>query len=133
MKNPYQSVLNKYKSIELHSRVETASPHELIELLLQGARSHIATAQGNIQRNQIKEKGENIGKALTIVEGLKSSLNHELGGEIAINLQKLYDYIQIILTKANLKNDEDLLAQSNVLLSQVHHAWQAINSNGQEV
>lgn len=127
MKNPYDQVSNQYKSIELQSRIDTASPHELIELLLQGARSHIATAQGNIQRNQIKDKGEHIGKAISIVEGLKSSLNQDQGGEIAVNLLKLYDYIQHILLKANLTNDEDLLAQSNMLLAEVHQAWQAIN------
>lgn len=129
MRNPYQHVANQYKSIELQTRIDTASPHELIELLLQGARSHIATALGNIQRNQIREKGEHISKALSIVEGLKASLNHEQGGEIASNLLKLYEYIQHILVKANLHNDVDLLAQSNVLLSEVHQAWQAINAN----
>lgn len=128
-KNPYQQVANQYKSIELESRIENASPHELIELLLQGARSHIATAQGHIQRNQIKEKGEHIGKALSIVEGLKHSLNHNEGGQVAESLQKLYDYVQFILFKANLNNDEDLLAQANKLLSEVHLAWQAINTN----
>lgn len=132
MKNPYAQVSNQYKSIELQTRVDTASPHELIELLLQGARSHIATAQGNIQRNQIKDKGEHIGKAISIVEGLKSSLNHEQGGEIALNLLKLYDYIQVILLKANLNNDEDLLAQSNMLLSEIHQAWQAINNSSDQ-
>jgi len=131
MKNPYQNASKQYKSIELQTRIDTASPHELIELLLQGARSHIVTAQGNIQRDQIKEKGEHIGRALSIIEGLKSSLNHDQGGEIATNLLKLYDYVQHILLKANLNNDEDLLAQSNLLLAQVHQAWQSINSSSE--
>ncbi|HAT8178780.1 TPA: flagellar export chaperone FliS [Legionella pneumophila] len=129
MKNLYSQISSQYKAIELQTRIETATPHELIDLLLQGARSHIATAQGNIQRNQIKEKGEHISKAISIIEGLKMSLNHDKGGEIAKNLLQLYDYIQQILLKANLKNDEDLLAQSNMLLAEVHQAWQAINSN----
>ncbi len=129
MKNLYSQISSQYKAIELQTRIETASPHELIDLLLQGARSHIATAQGNIQRNQIKEKGEHIGKAISIIEGLKMSLNHDKGGEIAENLLQLYDYVQQILLKANLKNDEDLLAQSNMLLAEVHQAWQAINCN----
>ncbi|BCZ96945.1 TPA: flagellar export chaperone FliS [Legionella pneumophila] len=128
MKNLYSQISSQYKAIELQTRIETASPHELIDLLIQGARSHIATAQGNIQRNQIKEKGEHIGKAISIIEGLKMSLNHDKGGEIAENLLQLYDYVQQILLKANLKNDEDLLAQSNMLLAEVHQAWQAINS-----
>lgn len=133
MKNSYNHIQNQYKSIELQTRIDAASPHELIELLLQGARSHIATAQGNIQRNQIKEKGEHLGKALSIIEGLKMSLNQEQGGEIAINLLRLYDYIQSIITKANLQNDEDLLAQSNVLLAEVHQAWQSITPGSSAV
>lgn len=131
MKNPYQNVLNQYKSIELQTRIDTASPHELIELLLQGARSHIATAQGNIQRKQIKEKGEHLSKAINIIEGLKSCLNHEQGGEIAGNLQQLYDYLQHLLLKANLNNDEELLVQSNQILAEVHQAWQSINTNNE--
>ncbi|KTD82359.1 flagellar export chaperone FliS [Legionella waltersii] len=132
MKNPYLEASNQYKSIELQTRIETASPHELIELLLQGARSHIATAQGSIQRNQVKEKGEHIGKAISIIEGLKISLNHEKGAEISTNLEQLYDYIQHILLKANLNNDPDLLAQANILLAEVHQAWQAINTQREE-
>lgn len=126
MKNPYQSAVNQYKNIDLQARIETASPHELINLLLQGARTHIATAQGNIQRQQITEKGEHIGKALSIIEGLKSSLDQELGGEIALNLEQLYDYIQQILLKANMENNADLLAEANQLLAEIHGAWQGI-------
>lgn len=131
MKNQYQNISNQYKSIELQTSIESASPHELIALLLQGARSQIATAQGHIQRQQTKEKGEHIGKALSIIEGLKMSLNPEQGGEIAVNLLQLYDYIQHILLKANLNNDEHLLVQANALLAEVHLAWQAIERNSE--
>ncbi|CEK10878.1 flagellar export chaperone FliS [Legionella hackeliae] len=129
MKIPYQQALEQYKSIELQTRIETASPHELIHLLLQGARSHIATAQGNIQRNEISEKGEHIGKSISIVEGLRTSLDHENGGEIAANLDRLYEYIQRILLKANLDNDVNLLIQANTLLADIHQAWQEIRDN----
>lgn len=126
MKNPYQQAIQQYKSIELQTRIESATPHQLIDLLLQGARSHIAAAQGNIQRQQVSEKGEHIGKAIGIIEGLRTSLNHEKGGEIAGNLDKLYDYIQQILLKANIDNNAELLVQCNGLLAQIHQAWQEI-------
>ncbi|KTD64131.1 flagellar export chaperone FliS [Legionella spiritensis] len=129
MKNPYQQAVQQYKSIELQTRIESASPHQLIDLLLQGARSHIASAQGNIQRKQISEKGEHIGKAISIIEGLRTSLNHEQGGEIASNLDKLYEYIQHLLLKANLDNDIDLLSQANLLLADIHQAWQEMKTD----
>lgn len=123
MKNPYQQAVNQYKTIELQTRIESASPHELINLLLQGARTNIATAQANIQRGQIPEKGEHIGKAISIIEGLRTSLDQQQGGEIAVNLDRLYEYLQRILLKANLDNDQDLLTQANDLLAEVHQAW----------
>ena len=126
MKNPYQQILNEYQSTALKARVEEASPHELINLLFEGACSNISKAQSFVQRKQIKEKGEHIGKAISIIEGLKTSLNPDLGGEIAINLKQLYEHIQTNLLQANLKNDEQLLAHSNVLLSEIHQAWQEI-------
>lgn len=126
MKNSYQQGINHYKKIELQTRIDAASPHELINLLLQGARTHIATAQGNIERQEIQEKGEHISKALSIIEGLKTSLNHEQGGKIAENLYQLYGYIEYLLLKANRNNDQELLAQSNSLLAQVHQAWQDV-------
>ncbi|VEB37015.1 flagellar export chaperone FliS [Legionella cherrii] len=127
MKKPYQQVINQYKTIELQTRIDAASPHELINLLLQGARTHIATAQGNIERKEIQEKGEHISKALSIIEGLKNSLNHDQGGEIADNLLQLYGHIEFLLLKANLNNDKELLAQSNSLLAQLHDAWQKVS------
>ena len=126
MKNPYQEAVNQYRSIELQTRIETASAHELTHLLMQGARSHISTAQGYIERKQITEKGEHIGKAISIIEGLRTSLDHEQGGEIAVNLDRLYDYIQQILLKANLDNDILLLLEANKLLAEIHEAWQGI-------
>lgn len=132
MKNPNQQVINHYKAIELKTRIDAASPHELINLLLQGARTHIATAQGNIDRKEIQEKGEHISKALSIIEGLKTSLNHEQGGEIAENLLQIYMHIEYLLLKANLNNDKELLVQSNVLLAQVHEAWQKVSPSSSE-
>lgn len=133
MKNPYNHVVNEYKTIELKTRVDAADPHELINLLLQGARNHIAAAQGNMARKQLREKGEHLSKALNIIAGLKSSLNHEEGGEIAANLLKLYDYIEQLILQANLKNEEELLVQANSLLTQIHDAWKEIAPNKAKV
>ncbi|MDR3503614.1 MAG: flagellar export chaperone FliS [Legionella sp.] len=126
MKNPYKKAAEQYKTIELKTRVEAADPHELINLLLQGARNHVASAQGSMARKQIQEKGEHISKALSIIAGLKTCLNQEEGGEIAANLLQIYEHIEILLLKANLHNDDELLVKSSELLSEIHEAWKEI-------
>lgn len=132
MKNPYQNGRQQYENISLETQLETATPHELISMLLEGARTHIAMAQGNIQRHQWKEKGEHLGRAINIIEGLKTCLDHHEGEEIADNLDKLYDYIQHNILKASLHRDADLLIHVNVLLGNIHEAWQAIDPARQE-
>jgi flagellar secretion chaperone FliS len=127
--NSYEKAMNHYKNIELQTRVDTATPHELILLLIQGAKSHIAVAKGNIERKETSNKGEHIGKAISILEGLQTSLNHEKGKEIAANLDNLYEYIQQILLKANIDNNTTLLDEAINLLNPIHQAWLEIDTS----
>jgi flagellar protein FliS len=55
-------------------------------MLMEGALERIAIAKGCIQRQDIAAKGEQIGKAVDIIGGLREGLNQEAGGEIAANL-----------------------------------------------
>jgi flagellar protein FliS len=126
MYNPYQKASNAYKTIDLQSRIEAATPHELINLLFQGARTNIATAIGCLQRNQIKEKGEHLSKAIGIIDGLKSSLNMQQGGKVAEDLLALYNQVQHLIYKANIQNSAELLTRSNEILAGVHEAWMTI-------
>lgn len=129
MKNPYAHILNQYKTIDLRTRVDAADPHELISLLFQGAKKHLSSAQGNIARQQLSQKGEHLSRALGIIAGLKTCLNHEEGGEVADNLLKIYEYIEQLILNANLNNDKELLVQANKLLGEIYEAWQAISPN----
>lgn len=126
MKNPYQQAVNQYKTIDLQARIEEASPYELILLLIQGARSHLAAAANHIKHQQLSQKGERIGKVISILDELKNCLNHDVNHEMTENLSQLYGYIQRILLKANLENNLDLLAEANDLIGEVHNAWLGI-------
>lgn len=126
MSNPYSDQLNKYKSVDIQTRIEAATPHELIELLLQGARNHISSATGYMKNKNMKDKGEHLGKAMDIIENLKTSIDHQKGGDVAVSLMQFYKSIQGLLLNANLNNDEDLLIRANDLLAEILEAWRAI-------
>ena len=83
----------QYKSVGNQSGIENASPHRLIQMLLDGALDRINSAKGAIKRGDIQSQGTNISSAISIIGGLQSSLNMEKGGEIAANLDNLYDYM----------------------------------------
>ena len=118
--------MSKYKQVHVQSSVMDATPHRLIQMLMEGALEKIALAKGNITRKEIAQKGENIGKALTIIGGLQGSLNIDAGGALAENLNGLYDYMTRRLVMANIQSDEAILDEVAKLMLEVKTAWDAI-------
>jgi len=123
--NAYQAAQH-YSTVKTQAGVLDASPHRLIQMLFEGALERIAQAKGAIQQNQIARKGELITKAINIVGGLQGSLNDKEGGELAANLENLYDYIVRRLIKANLNNDTAILDECGRLLGELKSGWDAI-------
>lgn len=122
----YNKHLEQYKSVDLYSRVETASPHELITLLIQGAQANITKVIGLIQQNNMSKKAEFVNKTVDIINNLLSSLDHEKGGEVAQNLEDFYRTVLKLLVDANLKNDTALFSKIHELLGEILSAWKAI-------
>ncbi len=121
-----QNNVAQYRKVGVVSGVETASPHKLIQMLLDGALAKIHAARGLMQRNEIAAKGEQIGWALSIVEGLKGSIDLQQGGELAVNLNALYDYILRRLLIANLDNSLSALDEVSGLLNEIRAGWNGI-------
>lgn len=121
-----RNALNQYSQNAVETAIESASPHRLIQMLMEGALGKIAAAKGYMERNEIRAKGDQIGSAISILEGLKTSLDHDKGGEIARNLEDLYVYMERRLIEANRENDPALLDEVSDLLREVKEAWDAI-------
>ncbi|WP_133491399.1 flagellar export chaperone FliS [Alcanivorax sp. 24] len=117
-----------YARVGVESGVMSASPHQLITLLFDGAQSAIRTARLHLQDGRAAEKGATISKALDIVNnGLKAALDLERGGELAERLAALYDYVARLLLAANLYNDDERLRQAAELLENIGSAWRDID------
>ncbi len=117
------SSYNAYAQVDLSSKVATATPEQLVQMLYDGALKAIWSAQEHIRQKNIAEKGEAISKALAIIEELTTSLNHEVGGEISKNLEALYDYMTRRLVHANVKSSLEALEEVEKLLSGLREAW----------
>ena len=115
-----------YQQIGITSEVEAATPHRLIQLMMERVLTKIAMARSHMEREAIAEKGAHISSAIGIISGLQASLNHEPGGQVAENFDALYDYMMIRLTEANLRNDPGLLDEVAGLMSELKEAWDAI-------
>ena len=121
-----RSALNQYAKVKNSTGVEEAGPHRLIQMLMEGALDKINLAKGFMERKEIAAKGSHISWAISIIDGLRVSLNREAGGEIAENLDNLYDYMERRLVEANLRNDPAILNEVSGLLREIKGAWDAI-------
>lgn len=96
---------DQYKQMQ----IKTANPGKLLLMLYQGAAKFMKLAKKNIKEGKIEESHKNIIKAQNIILELQSTLNKEQGGEIALQLESLYDFIYRELIQANLnKNTKHL-------------------------
>ncbi|MBT4838523.1 MAG: flagellar export chaperone FliS [Methylococcales bacterium] len=121
-----RAAMKSYGEAAVQSDVNCASPHRLIQMLMEGALEKISKARGFMQRGEITEKGNHISWALSIINGLRMSLDKEAGGEIAQNLDDLYDYMARCLLEANVKNSEEKLDEVSKLLIDIKGAWDVI-------
>ncbi|MHA6494552.1 flagellar export chaperone FliS [Pseudomonas borbori] len=121
------AALKQYQNVNTHAQAVEASPHRLIQMLMEGGLTRLAQARGAVERNQTALKGELIGKAIGIIGGLREGLNLEAGGEVAGNLDRLYEYMISRLVEANLKNEAAPLDEVASLLRDVKTGWDAIS------
>jgi flagellar protein FliS len=124
-----RSALLQYNQVRAHVETEGASPHRLIQILMEGALEKIRAARGLIERRDIPGKIRNINWALSLIDGLRHSLDMENGGEIASNLESLYDYMQRRLIVANAENDPSILDEVVSLMLEIKSAWDAVPEN----
>lgn len=118
------SALRQYKNVDLQATVATASPHKLIQMLFDGALDALAQSKGAIERKDIELRTQRLNKATGIVLGLRDSLDIEKGGEVAENLDALYDYIIRGITQANREDDADKVQELMNLLLEVKMGWE---------
>ena len=122
-----QSALNAYKETNL-SEIEDASPHRLIELTFKDLRKNLLIIRRKIDEKE-KIGGLEAAKSVAALEILKSSLNFEQGGEIAKNLQQIYDYslnqLQLII-----KEDKQYELDTVIsIITSLVDAWSSISTN----
>lgn len=115
-----------YRAIGAHGDVESADPHRLIELMMDGALDRIAAAVGFMARGEVAAKGENVSRAIMLVEALRASLDSTRSEPIVANLDALYEYMARRLLESNLRNDRAGFDEVSGLLREIRDAWARI-------
>jgi flagellar secretion chaperone FliS len=113
------SIYNSY----LETEVLSADPIRLVQLLYRAATGSVSAARHHLAAGAIRERSQQITRALSILHELIDSLNREKGGDIATKLAGLYAYMTTRLIEANIQQIDGPLEEVERLLGTLSEAW----------
>ena len=122
--NP-SNALGQYRTNDAYGAA-SGDRMQLILCLMDGALDRIIIAKGHMHRQEIAAKGEAISRAIGLIDGLRTALDKDRGGDIAGNLERLYDYMMRRLVEANFRNDEARLDEVAGLMEEIRAGWATI-------
>ena len=117
--------ISEYQSVAMTS-AETRDPHELVKLLFIGLTDRIAMARAALEKGDREARAIAVTKAQKILFGLRDSLDFKAGGDLAVNLDSLYDYCLRRLTTAHAREDDEIFAEVMALMVSIREAWKEI-------
>lgn len=123
-----------YAQVSLESQLAGATPHQLITMLLEGAVNAMLRAKIYFDQGNIARRGEMISRAINIIDnGLRSALNHEVGGKISEELESLYEYVSRNLLLFNLNQTPEELPHLIEIMSNISTTWKEIEPAKKQV
>lgn len=120
----YGNTANAYKTYGTNV-VTTATPEKLVIMLYEGAIRFCRLAEMAVESNDIARRNANLIKAQDIINEMRVTLNRD-AGDIADQLETLYDYFYRELVTANIRNDREKIQGVRVMLTELKDIWKQI-------
>lgn len=117
---------SNYHAVNLEAQTARATPVQLVLILMDGLLEELARARGHIEAGRYELKAASLDKCVEILNGLSSSLDEESGGEVVVNLGRLYDYCAHRLYAVGLQLDTSIIDEVTGLLTTLRSGWQGV-------
>lgn len=124
-KQAHSNSINTYRSTE----VLTANRETILLMMYAGALRFIKKAKEATEKKDVEQRSNYIRKVQDIVTELRSNLNFKVGGDLAKNLDSLYEYVMHRLVLAHVESEVIHLDEAQKVLETLNSAWEdAISS-----
>lgn len=122
------AALGMYEGVASTSinQLDSNDQHGMVKVLLEGAIKRVREADAALHLGEFQKKSTQVTKAQKIIFGLRRTLNFEAGGEIAAQLDSLYDYCLRTLTVAHASNDTGKFSEVACILEELLSGWNEI-------
>lgn len=109
-----------YKEVDMKTQDST----RMVVTLYEGAIRFIGNALADIDKRDRAAKGNDINKAIAIIDALQSNLDFKKGKTIARQLDRLYSYFIRRLTEANINMTKEPLIEVGGHLKSLKESWE---------
>ena len=116
----------RYRNMEITGRLEGASPHKLIAILFEELIRAVDAAQLAMERSDTARQADRQAKALSILQALDASLDHEKGGEVASTLSTVYRQCNRLISLGTREKNVEALDKARKLIADIASAWENI-------
>lgn len=116
----------QYKEVDLESRTASASPLDLVLVLYAGLMDELVRARSHIENRRYERKTQSINKCIDILNALTSSLDFERGGDVVLNLARLYDHCVCRLYEASRQLAPQKIDEVVTILSRLREGWEGL-------
>ncbi|WP_337841120.1 flagellar export chaperone FliS [Rheinheimera sp.] len=128
----YGNKVKHYQKEALKTRLASADPHQIIQMLMEGAIDSMKVAKITIEQKDYENKSKALSKATSIIDSLRLSLDTSVGGDMTENLAALYGYMSRRLMEASIQNDIAIVDEVIGLLSTIKSAWDQIPESAKQ-
>src|SRR6516164_7870959 len=112
----------------IETAILTASPEQRVVLLYEQAIRSLKQAAVYIEQKDLEGKRRSLDNVLGVLQHLQTSLDMRQGGEIAVELRRIYQYISNKVLEASIQLKTDPLEEAVQLLSTLLESWRNIAS-----
>ena len=116
----------QYKEMDLAARTASASPLDLVLVLYAGLMDELERAKSHIGHKRFERKAQSINKCIDILNALTSSLEFENGGDVVLNLARLYDHCVYRLYEASGQMATQKIDEVVLILSNLREGWEGL-------
>ncbi|AKU20639.1 flagellar export chaperone FliS [Massilia sp. MB5] len=125
-----QDAYSSYHSVNLDAQTARATPVELVLVLTDGLLEELARARAHIVARRYELKAASLNKCTQIINGMASSLDFDNGGEVVVNLSRLYDYCAARLYRAGIDMNPEIIDEVVTLQTTIKQGWLGVQANG---
>jgi flagellar secretion chaperone FliS len=117
----------QYRTVDLDTRIATASPHALVAMLFDGLRSALLAADSATRSARAAARIKAVTRALAILDALDSSLDHIRGGAVARALADVYAQVRALTVAGNVETRPELFSAAAQQIAEIDTAWAEID------